>query len=186
MTDHPATDGAATDVPSDPVRIVEMAGRHIPAVRAIDERAYPNPWSAATWRRELTDDTRHHVVAIDESSRPATVVGHAGLLFVLDEVHVTTVAVHPDAEGRGIATRMLLVLLAEARARGAAAATLEVRASHRRTQRLYGRFGFHPVGVRRGYYSAPSDDAIVMWLDELGSEAITERLVSIGGEVARS
>jgi ribosomal-protein-alanine N-acetyltransferase len=81
---------------------------------------------------------------------------------------------------------MLLVLLAEARARGASAATLEVRASHRRTQRLYGRFGFHPVGIRRGYYHSPVDDAIVMWLDELGSDATTERLVSIGGELARS
>ena len=163
--------------------IEPMAGRHVTAVRAIDELAYPNPWSVATWRNELASTDRHHVVAIDGQAGDRSVVGHAGLLFVLDEVHVTTVAVHPDAQGRGIASRMLVALLREARTRAIASATLEVRATHRRTQRLYTRFGFRPVGVRRSYYSRPTDDAVVMWLEELGSGTTGARLDRIASEL---
>lgn len=174
------------------VTIEPMRGRHVRAVRAIDELVYPNPWSVATWRTELAEPSRHHLVATaspghdaagDDGSAGATVVGHAGLLVVLDEVHVTTVAVHPEAQGRGIASRLLIDLLAEARIRGASAATLEVRATHRRTQRLYSRFGFRPVGVRPRYYSAPTDDAIVMWLERVGSHEVAERLAEIRSEL---
>ena len=80
-----------------------MAGRHLEQVRAIDELVYPNPWSAGTWRRELSADDRLHVIAHCAD----VVAGHAGLLFVLEEVHVTTVAVHPDRQGEGIGTRLL-------------------------------------------------------------------------------
>jgi [ribosomal protein S18]-alanine N-acetyltransferase len=151
------------------LRIDPMAGRHINAVCDIDRSAYPNPWSATTWRRELAASDRLHLVAIDDD----LLVGHAGLLFVLDEAHVTTVAVDPARQGEGIASRLLVALLSEARDHGSTAATLEVRAAHLRPQRLYGRFGFRPVGVRRAYYSAPVDDAVVMWLHDLcGVEAM--------------
>jgi [ribosomal protein S18]-alanine N-acetyltransferase len=151
------------------LRIDPMAGRHINAVCDIDRSAYPNPWSAATWRKELAASDRVHLVAIDDEA----LVGHAGLLFVLDEAHVTTVAVDPGRQGEGIASRLLVALLGEARGHGSSAATLEVRAAHLRPQRLYGRFGFRPVGLRRAYYSAPVDDAVVMWLHDLcGVEAV--------------
>ena len=150
------------------MRIEEMRGRHIDAVRAIDELAYANPWSAVTWRNELAASDRHHLVGIDGDA----LVGHAGLLFVLDEVHITTVAVVPDRQGEGIASELLIELLAEARRHGSGEATLEVRASHTRTQRLYARFGFQPAGARAGYYRDPEEDAIVMWLHDLcGTEA---------------
>ena len=154
--------------------IEPMRGRHVAAVEAIDAMAYSRPWSNATWRRELAADDRLHLVA----RLGDTVVGHAGILWVVDEVHVTTVAVHPDCEGRGIATRLVVELLESARGTGAVAATLEVRAAHPRTQRLYGRLGFRPAGVRRDYYSDPTDDAIVMWLDDLGGPEVAERLAS--------
>ncbi len=154
------------------VRLDPMAGRHIDAVRTIDRSVYANPWSATTWRNELASPDRFHLVAIDDE----TLVGHAGLLFVLDEVHVTTVAVDPARQGEGIASRLLVALLREARRHGSRAATLEVRASHLRAQRLYGRFGFRPVGLRRGYYSAPADDAVVMWLHDLGGAEAGARI----------
>jgi [ribosomal protein S18]-alanine N-acetyltransferase len=154
------------------LRLDPMAGRHIDAVRVIDRSVYSNPWSAATWRNELASPDRIHLVAIDGVS----LVGHAGLLFVLDEVHVTTVAVDPDRQGEGIASRLLVALLGEARLHGSQAATLEVRASQLRPQRLYARFGFRPVGSRRGYYSSPTDDAVVMWLHDLGGAEAARRI----------
>ncbi|MEM7140842.1 MAG: ribosomal protein S18-alanine N-acetyltransferase [Actinomycetota bacterium] len=161
------------------LRIEPMAPRHIDAAREIDVVAYPNPWSVTTWRNELASADRHHLVAIDDER----LVGHAGLLFVLDEAHVTTVAVASANEGRGIATRMLIDLLTDARRHGSSAATLEVRSADRRPQRLYGRFGFRPVGVRKGYYSTPSDDGIVMWLNDLQHDEVGERIAAIATEL---
>ncbi|RMH85635.1 MAG: ribosomal-protein-alanine N-acetyltransferase [Actinomyces sp.] len=148
-----------------------MRGRHLSAVRAIDEVCFSRPWSTALWRRELADPTRVHLVAVTD-----TVVGHAGLLSVLDEGHVTTVAVRPDLQGRGVASRLLLALFAAARSREIAHLTLEVRAADRRAQRLYGRFGFAPAGVRAAYYSDPTDDAVVMWCHDIDRPEIAERL----------
>lgn len=157
------------------LRIEPMAGRHIDAVRAIDVVAYPNPWSGSTWRNELAGMDRLHLVAIDDD----VLVGHAGLLFVLDETHVTTVAVAAEREGEGIGSALLLALLREARLHGASAATLEVRAARPRPQRLYARFGFRPAGVRRGYYADPADDAIIMWLHDLNDDEAQMRLDEI-------
>lgn len=163
------------------LRFDEMAQRDIDAVRAIDEVVYANPWSVATWRREIAGADRLHLVALDGD----TVVGHAGLLYVLDDVHVTTVATAPDREGQGIATALLIRLLQAAREHGATAATLEVRAADRRPQRLYGRFGFRPAGVRRNYYESPADDGIVMWLHDLDGDDVAASLVELAESTAR-
>lgn len=159
--------------------IEPMATRHIDIVRAIDAHCYSSPWGVATWRNELAENTRCHVVA----RKGDEIVAHAGLLIVLDEIHVTTVAVHPEHESQGLATRLVLHLLDHARSVGGASATLEVRASARRTQRLYARFGFQPAGVRRGYYSAPVDDAIIMWLHDLHGPEVGERLDFVRREI---
>ncbi|MEC7404112.1 MAG: ribosomal protein S18-alanine N-acetyltransferase, partial [Actinomycetota bacterium] len=149
-----------------------MAGRHVDAVSAIDSRCFSRPWSAAQWRTELTAADRTHLVARDSDQ----VVAHAGTLRVLDELHITTVAVDPDHEGKGHGTRLCIELLRLGIATGAAAATLEVRAQAHRTQRLYGRLGFAPAGIRSRYYDRPTDDAVIMWLHDLDSPEIVERL----------
>ena len=157
-----------------------MAGRHIDAVRSIDEQCYSRPWSAATLRNELGADDRTHVIArIDDR-----LVAHAGSLRVIDELHITTVAVDPTYEGRGLGTRLCLNLLRAGRDAGATAATLEVRASAHRTQRLYARLGFAPAGVRANYYDKPTDDAVIMWLHDLHSVAASERLDRVEAELA--
>jgi ribosomal-protein-alanine N-acetyltransferase len=102
---------------------------------------------------------------------------------VLDEAHVTTVAVKSEQEGRGIASTLLVQLLAAARRHGSLSSTLEVRAADRRPQRLYSRFGFQPGGVRPGYYSAPTDDAIIMWLHDLDSDDIRDRIDRVAAEI---
>ncbi|MEZ5167677.1 MAG: ribosomal protein S18-alanine N-acetyltransferase [Acidimicrobiales bacterium] len=145
-----------------------MRDDHVAAVRAIDTRVYANPWSESVWRNELRSPDRFHLVATEDDR----VIGHAGLLFVLDEAHVTTVATAPEHEGEGVATALLQALLEEARRHGSAAATLEVRSAAERPQRLYRRFGFRPAGVRRAYYSDPVDDAIVMWLHDLDQPVV--------------
>lgn len=148
-----------------------MRHHDIEAVRNIDLVVYSRPWSTATWRRELGDSQRHHLVA----TRAGEIVGHAGVLFVTDEAHLTTVAVAPTDQGRGVGTLLVLDLLDEAVARGVESAMLEVRATDRRTQRIYSRIGFGPAGIRKRYYSEPVDDAVIMWLSEIGSARLAER-----------
>lgn len=163
-------------------RIEPMAGRHLDAVLAIDRLVYSVPWSSKTWRDELAASDRVHLVAVVEGR----VVAHAGTLRQLDELHVITVATHPDHQGEGIATRLVADLLRRGVAAGAAAGTLEVRASDRRAQRMYGRLGFAPAGIRPGYYRRPDDDAVIMWLHDLQSAAVAARLDRVAPAAAET
>ncbi|MEM9467783.1 MAG: ribosomal protein S18-alanine N-acetyltransferase [Actinomycetota bacterium] len=153
-------------------RVETMAGRHIDAVMAIDALSHSRQWSASMWRKELAAADRHHLVVVADDQ----VVAHAGTLRQLDELHVTNVATHPDHRGRGHATRLLVELLRAGAESGATASTLEVRAADRATHRVYARFGFAPSGVRPGYYSSPTDDAVIMWLHDLASPAAQARI----------
>jgi len=161
------------------IEIVAMDHDHIDEVIDIDVEVYPKAWSRRLWHRELADPTRTHLVASDAG----VIIGHGGIMHVLDEVHLTTVAVAPDRQGSGLATRLILALLDSATAAGSTAITLEVRAANRRAQRLYSRFGFVPSGVRRGYYSDPADDAIIFWLNDLDGVEIAQRLDRVRAEL---
>lgn len=158
-----------------PVVVSPMRDRHLEAVVAIESLVYPRPWSVRLFADELSRSGRCYLVAREG----ADVVGYAGLLMIADDGHVSTVGVRPDREGRGIATRLLVELLRGALALGAGQLTLEVRASNRRAQSLYSRFGFVPAGARKAYYGDNGEDAIVMWAHDAAADAFTERLDAI-------
>jgi ribosomal-protein-alanine N-acetyltransferase len=100
-------------------------------------------------------------------------------MYVVDEAHVTTLAVHPDHQGRRIGARLLAALVRAALGEGMTSLTLEVRASNRPAQALYRRFGLGPAGIRRGYYRGSGEDAVVMWAEDIDSEAYGRRLDAI-------
>ena len=108
----------------------------------------------------------------------AEVVGYSGLMVILPEAHVTSVTVDPQRRGSRIGTRLMLRICQEALAAGANSLTLEVRVSNRNAQALYQRFGMAPVGIRKRYYK--DEDALVMWVHDIDSEAYRERLEEIG------
>jgi [ribosomal protein S18]-alanine N-acetyltransferase len=168
------------------VQASPMRGRHLRQVLAIERLVYPRPWSRAVFLSELAQgDTRRYFVVTGPTLswwRPRPVLGYAGLMLNLDEAHVTTVAVHPHHHRQKIASRLLYVLLAEARALGAESATLEVRLGNRGAQRLYSGFGFAPVGTRPGYYAETGEDALIMWVHGLQSQEFDQRLA---GQAAR-
>ena len=129
----------------------------------IEESQFPDPWSRGMLLDELTtaENRRFTVVEIDQN-----VVGFLGLMYVLkDEMHINTLGVRPGFESRGIASALLRDGFLDARARGIARATLEVAASNTRAHRLYYRFGFKPVGVRKRYYEKTGEDALILWAD---------------------
>jgi ribosomal-protein-alanine N-acetyltransferase len=158
------------------VHISPMRRRHLRSVLRIESQVYPTPWTHGLFVSELAlRSTRAYVVA----RVGREVIGYSGLMMSLDDGHITTVAVDPEWQRQGIATRMLVALAREAIARGANALTLEVRLSHRGAQQLYQRFGFTAVGVRKGYYADTGEDALIMWSHEVDQPeylALLERL----------
>jgi len=164
------------------LRLVSMTLADVDHVRSLDAACFADPWSVAAWERELKSAGRRHLVARVGDR----LVGHAGTLLMLDELHLTVVAVNPAYEGQGLATRLCCELLLAGRVDGATAATLEVRAGSLRAQRLYGRLGFVPSGVRPGYYRQPTDDALIMWLADLDGIEAEQRLHKVASEVGRA
>ncbi len=156
-----------------------MQASDISQVVAIDHHSFPNPWSASSYEYELAKNPASHfyvALHIGEEAiqvrpgwvarlfrKPAArqVVGYAGFWFIVDEVHISTLAVHPDWRGQGVGDQLLLHLLRRALDLGAAEATLEVRVSNRVAQNLYRKYGFEIVGERKRYYR-DGEDALLM------------------------
>lgn len=153
-----------------------MRRRHLRGVMAIERQVYPRPWSPNLFLSEMSESrNRCYLVArIDRE-----VVGYGGLICYGDEAHVTNVAVDPLQHRRKIGSRILHDLVLAAVDMGADAVSLEVRVTNWAAQRLYGRFGFRPVGVRKNYYQEINEDALIMWLDDVGSAAFRDRLAEL-------
>jgi [ribosomal protein S18]-alanine N-acetyltransferase len=105
-----------------------------------------------------------------------SIVGYAGLWLMTDEAHITTIAVDPDFQGNGLGELLLVALIDRARQIGARWLTLEVRVTNEVAQRLYEKYTFKEMGIRRRYYSDNGEDALVMWTDPIDSDAFQDTL----------
>ncbi|MBA3283378.1 MAG: ribosomal protein S18-alanine N-acetyltransferase [Acidimicrobiia bacterium] len=166
--DRPAPSGLV-------VTVSPMRRRHLPAVLAIEAQVHPRPWSSRLFDDELARSNRVYLVA----RVGPTVVGYAGLLMIVDDGHVTTVAVDPVWQRRGVATRLLVELVRQGHLLGANQLTLEVRMSNTGAQEMYRRFGFSPAGARKAYYNDNAEDALVMWAHEITTPEYAVRLDDI-------
>ena len=106
-----------------------------------------------------------------------SIVGYAGLWLMTDEAHITTIAIDPDFQGNGLGELLLVALIDRAHAIGARWLTLEVRVSNMVAQRLYEKYTFKEMGIRRRYYSDNNEDALVMWTDPIDSDVFREMLL---------
>ena len=138
--------------------IVSMEERHLAALAEIEKACFRAPWSADMLHEELGKG----LFLVAEQDGAA--VGYVGCQTVLDEGYITNVAVSPDARRQGIARALIAKLTDEARAAGLAFVTLEVRASNAPAIALYEGAGFGRVGVRKNFYTAPTEDAVLMTL----------------------
>jgi ribosomal-protein-alanine N-acetyltransferase len=103
------------------------------------------------------------------SPASASIVGFAGLWLMVDEAHITTIAVHPEYRHRGLGELLLTSLIDIGYEIGAKWVTLEVRVTNYTAQNLYRKYGFHEAGVRHRYYSDNGEDALIMWTEEIHS-----------------
>ena len=142
----------------------------------VERSSFPVPWPANAFRHELTQNRNARYVVAREDER---IVGYGGLWLMVDEAHITTFAVHPDARRRRVGERLLQRLFEIATDMGAEWLTLEVRASNLAAQRLYEKYGFRRTGVRRRYYSDNNEDALIMSTERIRDRSMRDHLAEL-------
>ena len=154
---------------ADTLIIRPMQKDDLEQVGEIDRISFSMPWPKKAFQYELNDNTRSTlwVAEANTPGRKKQVVGVIVSWLIMDEVHIATLAIHPNHRGKGIGQRLILVALQDAVKKGAHQATLEVRANNIMAQELYRGFGFIVVGRRVRYYRDNNEDALIMTASEL-------------------
>jgi len=146
-----------------PVLIEPLKEEDIEAVAAIEAASFPDPWPLESFRTEIAQNSLAvYYVARDENQ----IIAYIGAWIIIDEVHITTLAVAEPYRRRGIASRLIDTLADEARHKGARIITLEVRPSNTKARIFYEKLGFKELGLRKRYYS--DEDALIMTREERG------------------
>ena len=160
----------------EPLVIETMTDSDVKEVLRIEQQSFSTQWPSNAFYQEIHDNKLAHYFVGRIGAR---VVAYGGIWVILEDSHVTTIAVHPDFRGRKFGEIMLLKLLDEAIERGASWMTLEVRESNTVAQALYRKYGFTTVSTRKGYYSDNNENALVMWAGNLKSEIYKNRLLAL-------
>lgn len=143
--------------------IRQGAGEDAEALGILDRRCFDDPWSQESFLRELTVNNRAFYLVAEINNK---IVGYAGFWLIVDEGHITNVAVDPEFRKKGIGKAIVKSLTDFGRSEGITSFTLEVRAGNIAAQNLYKSFGFLEAGVRPKYYENNGEDALIMWLRE--------------------
>ena len=143
-------------------------------VHDLDQIAFTLPWPENSYHYELTQNQSSWLwVAEDKiSDYKSRIVGMICVWIIVDEVHIATIAVHPDTRHAGIGKKLVANALLTAHNLGAQSAYLEVRESNSIAQNMYKKFGFEIVGKRNGYYSDNHEDALMMNLERIDPQII--------------
>jgi ribosomal-protein-alanine N-acetyltransferase len=155
-----------------PVRVELMTEADLGPVLDIEYVSFATPWPRDIFLGELRGSNVAHlfVARITDGAQAGRVAGYACTWVITDEMHITSFAVHPIFRRQHVGHQLLAGVLTRAVGLGCRQAVLEVRASNRGAQRLYGHFGFAPVAVRQRYYTDNHEDAIVMVLDDIAGQ----------------
>lgn len=139
--------------------------RDIAAIAELDKLCFSISWSQNAYEQEIKwNDLALYLVA-EEQDR---IIGFAGLWAILEEGHVTNVAVHPDYRRRGLGEMLVAKLIAISEEKGIQQHSLEVRPSNRDAIALYHKFDFQEMGRRKSYYEDTGEDALIMWRSYIG------------------
>jgi len=165
--------------------IEPMTAADIRAVMRIEALSFSTSWPPSAFQSELNDNKlAHYFVGRVGEPQTGQIVAYGGIWVILEDSHVTTVAVHPDWRGKLYGEQILVQLLHEAIGRGASWITLEARQSNAVAQNLYRKYGFVTVSTRRAYYSDNGENAVVMWAGNLRGELYRNRLAALEAALA--
>jgi len=151
------------------IRIRGMTLDDLPAVLSIDQQSFPIPWSERTYRFELTQNEASHLLVAESAAvHNPIVIGYIGYWLIIDEIHISTLAVSPGFRRKGVGDMLLSAALERGQRAGAVLATLEVRKSNHNAIKLYQKYGFQSVGERKAYYRDNQEDALIMTVEPIG------------------
>ncbi len=140
------------------VRLMEL--KDIDQVAEIEKRSFPVPWSRGAFEKEIKKNLMAKYIVVEQQN---ILVAYGGMWIIIDEAHVTNIAVDPDYRGKKFGRQLVEAMIQEALEIGVTRMTLEVRRSNLIAQGLYKSLGFISCGVRPGYYEDNGEDAIIMW-----------------------
>ncbi|MGG3737629.1 ribosomal protein S18-alanine N-acetyltransferase [Aeribacillus pallidus] len=130
-------------------------------VMEVERLSFPCPWSRESFVNELTIN---HFASYTVAEFKGKIIGYCGVWIIVDEAHITNIAIHPHFRGRKIGEALLIHVMKLAKEKGAFTMTLEVRVSNHVAQSLYRKLGFQNGGIRKNYYTDNQEDAQIMWV----------------------
>ena len=145
-----------------------MRSSDIPEILAIESESFPTPWPSSAFKTELDNKLARY----------------AGTWIVIDEAHLTTIAVRPDLRGKGYGELLLIDCLDASIQKGAETMTLEVRLTNESAQKLYHKYGFAIAGRRKNYYSEINEDALIMTTVPITTTEYRERFETLRAKLA--
>lgn len=131
-------------------------------VLEVEVNSFATPWSRDAFFNELTKNQFANYLVAEVGEK---VVGYCGVWIIVDEAHITNIALLPDYRGMKLGEALLAKIMELAKNKGAVRVTLEVRVSNERAQNLYRKFGFVDGALRKQYYTDNLEDALVMWVN---------------------
>jgi ribosomal-protein-alanine N-acetyltransferase len=142
------------------IEILRACKEHIDEITVIESICFKIPWSRESIREEIVDNNLAIYLCAKADGR---IAGYAGYWKVIDEAHITNIAVHPEYRQKGIGSMLVKGMIDICTKTGIDKMTLEVRKSNIKAQGLYKKFGFKFAGIRKAYYSDNREDAVIMW-----------------------
>ncbi|NLL70787.1 MAG: ribosomal protein S18-alanine N-acetyltransferase [Epulopiscium sp.] len=142
------------------IQIETMKRSHVSQVWEIEKQCFATPWSKQALIKELqVNRLALYFVAIYND----IVAGYAGMWKIVDEGHITNIAVLPQLQGQGIGSALLERLIEAGKISQLQALTLEVRVGNQKARSLYEKYGFRIMGIRKEYYQDNREDGYIMW-----------------------
>ena len=132
-------------------------------VEVVEKASFAMPWSRQSFWEEAANEKTWYLLTLSDER----IIGYMGAWLLLDEAHITNVAMLPEFRGQGIGSKMLSEYIHIVKQKGITAMTLEVRPSNQAAIALYEKFGFRSVGLRKGYYQDNNEAAMIMWNTKL-------------------
>ena len=146
------------------ITVRPMVMTDVDGVMAVEQDSFLTPWSRSAFEEELAQNRlARYIVAVENDE----IVGYAGTWLVINEAHVTNVAVSGQRRREGIGRLLMQKLMELARDNDMESMTLEVRVSNAAARHLYEQLGFVEAGIRKNYYSETKEDALILWCEKL-------------------
>jgi ribosomal-protein-alanine N-acetyltransferase len=139
-----------------------MKTEDIDQVLNVEKQAFTLPWSREAFYNELNHNQYAVYLVIEDEGK---IAGYCGAWIVLDEAHITNIAILPEYRGLKLGETLLGKMMLLSQSRGVIRMTLEVRVTNTVAQSLYTKLGFQKGGIRKNYYTDNQEDAYVMWVD---------------------